>query len=168
MTVTSAHGTADEGVRRVAELLQGERLAMLTTIAPDGTLVSRPMALQEAEFDGDLWFFTERDARKVGHVQANPQVNVTVGSGSSWVSLTGRARVVQDDARKRDLWNAAVSAWFGDEEPESGEVALLRVEADSAEYWDSPGGRVATLVSFVKSKVSGERFEGGDNERVEM
>ncbi|WNB87091.1 nitroreductase/quinone reductase family protein [Cellulomonas sp. ATA003] len=124
--------------RKVAELLEGQRIAMLTTRALDGTLTSRPMALQEVEFDGDLWFFSEADARKLTHVAADPQVNVTVGSGASWVSLTGTARVVRDDAKKRELWNAGVEAWFGDAEPESPGVALLHVEATSAEYWDSP------------------------------
>ncbi|MGY1856027.1 pyridoxamine 5'-phosphate oxidase family protein [Modestobacter sp. SYSU DS0290] len=41
-----------DGTRKVAELLTGQRLGMLTTTAPQGTLTSRPMALQEVEFDG--------------------------------------------------------------------------------------------------------------------
>ena len=72
-----------EDTRKVAELIKDQRLAMLTTRDPFGTLMSRPMALQEVEFDGDLWFFAERGSRKVLHVGASPQVNVTVsGSGS--------------------------------------------------------------------------------------
>ena len=139
---------------------------MLTTTAPDGTLMSRPMGLQEVEFDGDLWFFAERSSRKVAHVTAHPQVNVTVSTGTSWVSLTGRARVVEDDARKRELWNAVVEAWLP-QGPDHPDAVLLRVEAESAEYWDSPG-RLATLISFVKAKATGERYDGGENERVEL
>lgn len=153
---------------KVAELIRGQRIAWLTTTAPDGTLTSRPMGLQQVEFDGDLWFFTERDARKVEHVRHHPQVNVTVGSGSTWVSLTGTAQVVADDAKKQELWNSVVEAWFADADPTSPVVTLLRVEATSAEYWDTPGGNVATLISFVKAKVSGERFEGGENARVDL
>jgi hypothetical protein len=52
MTTTQAH---DEDTRKVAGLIKGNPpKAMLTTTAPDGTLTSRPMALQEVEFDGDL------------------------------------------------------------------------------------------------------------------
>ena len=32
---------------------------MLTTVDADGHLTARPMAQQEVEFDGDLWFFVE-------------------------------------------------------------------------------------------------------------
>lgn len=159
--------TTDDGARTVAELLGAEHTAMLTTTAPDGTLTSRPMGLQQVEPGGDVWFFVQRSSRKVAHVAVHPQVNVTVAGGSSWVSLTGTARVVEDDDRKRELWNAVVEAWFPDG-PDDPDVVLLEVVGDSAEYWDSPGGRVASLVSFVKAKVTGEPYDGGENERVEL
>jgi len=160
--------TADttDPVATVAALLRDHRLGVLTTVAPDGTLIARPMALQEVEFDGDLWFFAERASRKVAHVAAHPQVNVAVGSGATWVSLAGTAEVVDDVEKKRELWSGAVEAWLP-EGPESPQSVLLKVHADSAEYWDAPGGRVATLLSFVKSRVTGERLEG-TNETVEL
>jgi general stress protein 26 len=147
--------TTDE-TRKVAELLKDERIAVLTTTAPDGTLMSRPMSLQEVEFDGDLWFFASRSSRKVAHVTANPQINVATAGSSSWVSLTGHAVVIDDLAKKQQLWNTVVEAWFPDG-PEDPDVVLIRVEAASAEYWDSPGGRLASLVSFAKATVTGAR-----------
>src|SRR3954447_13373448 len=61
-----------EQTQKVAELIKGERFAFLTTTSPDGTLTSRPMTLQEVEFDGDLWFFAERDSNPVRHVMTSP------------------------------------------------------------------------------------------------
>ena len=158
--------TTDDS-RKVAELLQGERFGFLTTITMDGRLTSRPMTLQEVEFDGDLWFFAERDSNPVQHIAASPEVNVGVGSGGSWVSLTGDAVVVDDVAKKRELWNSAVEAWFP-QGPDGDSVVLIKVEAGSAEYWDSPGGRLATAFSFVKAKVTGRRIEGGAPVKVEL
>lgn len=163
--MTTSH--ADE-VRKVAGLLKDEKIAMLTSRAPDGTLTSRPMAMQEVEFDGDLWFLTERSGPLTSHIALDPQVNVAVAGSTSWVSLTGTATLVEDTARKKDLWNAVVDGWF-EQGPESPEIVLLRVDATSAEYWTTgPGGRVATMAQFVKSKVTGERFEGGESATVEM
>ena len=155
-------------VTKVADLIKGAgRVAMLTTRAPDGTFISRPMALQEVEFDGDLWFFAKQDSRKVAHVVADPQVNVGISSADVWVSLTGTAQVVTDGARKRELWNGGIEAWFP-EGPDSADIVLLQVEGDSAEYWDTPGGRVATALSFAKAKVTGKPYSGGENEKVEL
>jgi general stress protein 26 len=158
---------SDDQTRKVAELLKGERFGFLTTTTTDGKLTSRPMTLQEVEFDGDLWFFAERGSHPVQHITAAPRVNVGVGSGGSWVSLSGDAEVVEDAAKKRELWNSAVEAWFP-QGPDDDSVVLIKVHADSAEYWDSPGGRLATAFSFVKAKVTGERIEGGENEKVDL
>jgi general stress protein 26 len=157
----------DDQTRTVAELLKGERFGFLTTITMDGRLTSRPMTLQEVEFDGDLWFFAERESTPVQHITASPEVNVGVGSGGTWVSLTGAAILVEDAAKKRELWNSAVEAWFP-QGPDDESVVLLKVQAESAEYWDSPGGRLATAFSFVKAKVTGERTEAGENEKVDL
>jgi len=156
-----------EDTRKVAELIKGERFAFLTTVTPGGKLTSRPMTLQEVEFDGDLWFFAERDAEWVAHITASPQVNVGVGSGGTWVSLTGRAAVVTDVARKKELWNGGVEAWLP-QGPEDPSVVLVKVDGDSAEYWDTPGGRLATAYSFVKAKATGERIDAGENEKVDL
>jgi general stress protein 26 len=159
--------TQDEGTRKVASLLKGERFAMLTTTDVDGTFFSRPMALQEVEFDGDLWFFTDRDSSVVAQVHHRPAVNVTVSDTSEWVSLNGTAKVVDDVEKKRELWNKVVEAWFPDG-PDADHVVLLKVEAESAEYWDTPGGRVASAISLVKAKATGKPYSGGENEKVEL
>ena len=161
---------SDESTRpatKVAELLKDQRFGMLTTTDSDGTLMSRPMAMQEVEFDGDLWFFAARDSRKITQLSTHSQVNVAVGSSDSWISLTGTGVVVTDVAKKRELWNSVVEAWFPDGPDDDG-VVLLKVTGDSAEYWDSPGGRVASLLSFAKAKVTGEPYDGGENETVRL
>jgi general stress protein 26 len=158
--------TTDD-TQKVAQLLEGERFGFLTTITMDGRLTSRPMTLQEVEFDGDLWFFAERDSNPVKHIAASPEVNLGAGSGGNWVSLSGEAEVVEDVAKKRELWNDAVEAWFP-QGPDDDGVVLIKVHADSAEYWDTPGGRLATAFSFAEAKLTGQRIEGGENEKVDL
>jgi general stress protein 26 len=156
-----------EDTRKVAELVRGQKFGFLTTTTPEGKLTSRPMALQEVEFDGDLWFIAEQSAPWLTHIARSPQVNVGVGSGGTWVSLTGDAVVVEDAAKKRELWNSAVEAWFPDG-PDDDAVILLTVDAESAEYWDTPGGRVATVLSFAKARITGQPYSGGENETVRL
>ena len=151
---------------KVAELIRGINFAMLTTLDADGELISRPMAHQDVEFDGDLWFVSSRDSRKVGHINANPRVGVMLSSSDSWVSVRGRAAVVDDPAKLEEVWSAEMEAWFPGG-PDSA-VTLIKVTAESAEYWDGPGGRISTVLSLVKSKLTGRRYSGGDNETVDL
>ena len=155
------------GVAKVAELAKDIRVGMLTTIDEEGHFVSRPMAQQEVEFDGDLWFFAERDSRKVAHIAAQPLVSVTLTSNDTWISLCGTARVVTDVAKAKELWNPFVEAWLP-QGPEDPSVVLIEFSSDTAEYWDTPGGRVSSVLSFVKAKVTGKPYDGGENETVKM
>lgn len=156
-----------EAVAKVAELAKGIRIAMLTTVDEDGHLVARPMAQQEVEFDGDLWFFADRNSTAVTQLKANPHVGVSLSSSDTWVSICGTAQLVEDSAKLHDLWNSVVEAWMP-QGPDDPSVVLIKVSADGAEYWDTPGGKVASVLSFVKSKVTGQPYDGGENEKVDL
>lgn len=155
-----------EAVAKVRDLLQDARIAMLTTISADGSLVSRPMATQQVQFDGDAWFFTEADSPKVAEIAADPRMNAAYTEGGTYVSLSGTASLVHDVAKKRELWNQFAAAWFQCE-PEDPDVALIRLSADTAEYWDTPG-RASSLIAMVKGKLTGQRPDVGDNEVVDL
>jgi general stress protein 26 len=92
-------------------------------------------------------------------------VNVT--SPDTWISISGTARVVDDSAKAKELWNPLVEAWLP-QGPTDASVVLIQIDGDTAEYWDTPGGRIATAVSFAKPKLTGKRYEGGENERVDL
>ena len=36
---------------------------------------------------------------------------------------------------------------------------LLRVDLTGGEYWDTPGGRVTSLLSLLKTKLTGEPYD---------
>lgn len=146
----------DEEVAKLAKLIADTQVCMFTTSA-DGRLISRPMAVQEVEFDGDLWFFTKRGGRKVEQVGREPRVNVAFSSKSSWISVTGEAEIVRDVGKAKQLWNAGIEAWFPNG-PEDPEIVLLKVHADGAEYWDTPGAGIVSVLSFVKAKVTGKPY----------
>ncbi|MBD5785489.1 pyridoxamine 5'-phosphate oxidase family protein [Cellulosimicrobium terreum] len=157
----------DEQVAKVRELIEDEQIAMLTTVATDGGLVSRPMGVQAVDFDGDLWFFAAGDSHKVAEIAQDSAANAAFSGKSSWVSLSGRATLVHDPDKIRELWNPVADAWFPDG-PDTPDVVLIRLHAESAEYWDSPGGRVATLFRLVTTKIAGKPYEGGENETVRL
>lgn len=158
---------ADNEITKVAELAAGIHIGMMTTVDEDGTLIARPMAQQEVEFDGDLWFFAERNSRKVAHLKRNPHVAVTLSSNSTWLSLDGTGHVIDDAAKAKELWNAGVEAWFP-QGPEHPSIVLIKVEVETAQYWNTPGGVIASVFSFVKSRITGKPYDGGEEGTVRM
>jgi general stress protein 26 len=60
--------TEQDQQQKVDDLIRRTRLAMLTSVDPDGRLVSMPMATQDVEFHGEVWFIAERDSHKVRNI----------------------------------------------------------------------------------------------------
>jgi general stress protein 26 len=154
-------------VGHLVELAKDIHLAMLTTVDRDGHLTARPMAQQQIEADGDLWFFVEKSSPTVVNLAASPQAGVSLSSNDTWISLSGTAEVVDDVARAKELWNPWVEAWLP-QGPEDDSVTLIHFSAESGEYWDTPGGRIASAISFAKAKITGDRYQGGNNETVDL
>jgi general stress protein 26 len=159
----------NENIKKLRELIKDIKFAMLTTVEADGTLRSRPMATQEVEFDGDLWFFTSSGAPKVDEVQQNQNVNVSYAEpkDQKYVSVSGTAQLVRDRQKIEELWNPLYKAWFpkGLDEPD---LALMKVSIDKAEYWDSPSAPLVRLVGFAKAVITGEPIRNlGENEKIE-
>lgn len=161
--------TRTEEIQKVGELIQGIKIAMLTTAGADGALYSRPMMTQDTEFDGTLWFFTGASTPKVGEIQSDAHVNVSYADAdhNRYVSVAGRVNLVRDREKAKEFWNPAYKAWFPDglDDPD---LILLKVDVDSAEYWDSPHGSVVHAIGFAKALVTGQRYEGGENEKISL
>ncbi len=159
-----------ESVEKLREMIKDIRVAMLTTVAPDGTLHSRPMMTQEAEFDGTLWFLTGQDTAKAGEVAEHRSVNVAYANpdDNRYVSLSGLATILRDREKAEELWSVAYRAWFpeGLDDPN---LVLLKVEVEAAEYWDASSGRMLALAGFIRALATDRRFVvGGDHAKVTL
>lgn len=161
----------DQNVAKLASLIKDVRVAMLTTIEPGGQLRSRPMTTQQIKFDGRLWFFTEFDSAKVDEIDREQQVGVSYADPDQqvYVSVSGTARVVRDRAKIEELWSPVYKAFFpkGLDDPN---IALLCVDAEQAEYWDSPSGRLVQLAGFFKAIATGKQYgeEGSDHKKLSL
>jgi general stress protein 26 len=149
--------TQDGDQQRLVELINDIPIAMMTTFGADGPR-SLPMARQEAEPSAELWFITARDSDHVRALQQDARVALTFSARDSWVAVTGRAYVVDDQAKLEELWNTFAEAWLP-EGPEDSNATLIRVDVERGEYWDTPGGKIASLVSFAKTKLTGDTYD---------
>lgn len=156
-----------EEIDKVSKLIESAKIAVVTTVGEEGQLVSRPLAMQQREFDGTLWFFTQDPSPKTEQVAVNDQVNVSLQVNNGWVSIAGTASVSRDRAMIDELWSAGAEAWFenGKEDPT---VALLRVKADSAEYWTVESPKVVSAVKYAKAIITGDTPDVGDNATVQL
>ena len=164
--MTQQHTDQNGAAEKVVEIMRSDRFCMLTSVGDEGRLHAHPMTPQEVTDEGDVWFFIDASSEQATNITAQKRVNLAFSDGSTWLSVAGHGSLQHDRAKIDELWNPMVAAWFPDGR-ESENLALLHVEADSAEYWDTPGGRVASAIAFVKTRVTGGR-PPGESDTVDL
>ncbi len=140
-----------EAIETVRDLIKGIDTAMLTTVTERG-LVSRPMQTQEVEFDGDLWFLTKKDTNKYQELLRNRNVNVAYVD-KSYVSIRGEAELVESPAKIKEFWNIVYEKLL-ETTPDDPNLVLIKVKAESAEYWET--GSKTKMVKQLFSKITGK------------
>jgi general stress protein 26 len=155
-------------LEKVKEMVEDIRIAMMTTVDEGGHLVSRPMAVMQMDADGTLWFFTKKSSPKVNQIEHNEQqVNLSFADvgDASYVSISGIAQELDDQAKIDELWSPMAKPWFpeGKDDPQ---LTLLKVHTDMAEYWDSTSSRMIRLLEMARAAVTGDTYGEGENRKV--
>ena len=166
---------ADDKLHKLYDLIEHIETAMFTTRRTDGRLVSRPMATQKRADGADLWFVTARDSEKLDEIRDDPHVNLAYFSSRSkeWVSISGRARVVDDRKKIKELYGPDWRAWFGDEggakdgTPDDPRMILIGVDIEIALFLELNKPQPVVLFEVVKGMITGKKPNLGETERIE-
>ena len=154
------------------KMIKGIKFAMFTTRHGNGHLHSRPMTTQNKSLDADesLWFFMSKSSDPVADLKKDPVVNLVYADTSedTYVSVSGTAAMIEDQAKKDQLWSKMAEAWFpgGSTDPD---LALVQVQIVHANYWDVKESKVVQLYEMAKAVVTGKPpTELGEHGEVRM
>lgn len=156
--------TDQDKLEKIRGIIEDNETPMVTTVT-NGKAMSRPMKVQEAEYNGTLWFFTTKDTAKYDEIKAESRVNVAFGDGD-YLSISGQGEFVEDPGMKKRLWNKWAGDFF-DIEYDDPNLVLLKVKAQSAEYWEGTG-KIKSIINFVKSLGGDEKAEEEVNSSIEL
>lgn len=142
-------------MEKLGELIEGIEVAMLTTHASDGSMVSRPLQTLQLDHAGELIFFTAADSGKLEEIAADSDVNIAYANPSKqvYVSVRGTASVDRDAGTIENLWSEPQRIFFkqGKDDPN---LRVLRVRVRDASYWESAGSLLARSLDFAKAYFS--------------
>jgi general stress protein 26 len=122
---------------------------MLSTRETAGGVSSRPMSNNgDVEYDGDSWFFSFEQTRKVKAIAEDPEVSLSFSAAPSllgkpgiFVVIEGQASVIKDKAQFAEHWVDDLDRWFTDGIDTPG-LVLIKVHAARIEYWDGEENQV--------------------------
>ena len=153
-------------LEKIHGLLKDFSTVILVTMDGPTCCHARSMAVAQVDENTDLWLFTSGGSGKVHQIEADSRVQVYAQQGyTSCVILVGRATVVEDRSKIREIWKPSFKVWFpeGAEDPN---IVLLHIKGEEAEYWDSSGvNRFRYLIQSIKAIAKGTTPEIKEGEQ---
>jgi general stress protein 26 len=130
---------------------------------------SPPMHAVPDQDQGCLWFITDQRGAKDEEIQAAPEVCLAFADtrSNTYLSMTGRAEMLRDSSKARDLWSAETQAWWP-KGPADPDIRVLRVIPENAEYWDTRGNSIVITLKLAAARLSGNPPDLGENKKVPL
>ncbi len=147
------------------DLIKDTRFCMLSHRHADGSLHAHPLTTQNKALDegASLYFFVSRKSEVGQRLRQDGNVNLSYANpkDDTWVSVTGTAVILEDAAKKKELFDTMDKAWFdGAEDPD---LELVEVRIEEAEYWNIKENKLLQLMKMGKAAMGGSRPQMGEH-----
>lgn len=154
--------TGTAAIEKLKALAEDARTCMFTTFTSGKPLPSRPMALQEVDAQGSLWFMSAASSDKNKELAADPSIQLFFGnnSASEYLSIYGTATISQDRAKIKELWNPFIKVWF-QEGPDDPDLTLIEVKPEACNYWDTKHNKMVAWAKMAASMIIGKTMDDG-------
>ena len=151
-----------ESIEKIVELVNKIHVCMFCTKLQQAPFSSRPMGTMEADKDGNLWFFSNKDSDKNHEVEQNPQVQLLYSdpSNAEFICIFGNAEVLVDKEKAKELWKPLAKVWFQDG-PEDANLGIIKVTPTEGHYWDTKHGRMVAFAHMLVGVVTGQTMDDG-------
>ena len=139
-------------LKQLSEKMRKIDFCMLSTREGGGGVTTRPMSNNgDVEYDGDSWFFSFEDTRKVAAIDRDPAITLSLSAPPSllgkpgiFVVINGLASIIKDKAIFEEHWVEDLERWFENGVDTPG-LVLINVHASRIEYWDGEENEVITV-----------------------
>ena len=147
------------------DLIKDTRFCMLAHRHADGSLHSHPLTMQNKALDegASVYFFVSARTEVGQRLRADGNVNLAFANvkDDTWVSISGRASVLDDAQKKKDLFGTIDKAWF--DGPDDPNLELVEVKIVDAEYWNIKENKLLQLLKMGTAAATGKRPNMGEH-----
>ena len=146
--------TASDAVEKIREIAKDANICMFVTKLTKLPLTGRPMATQEVDEEGNIWFMSDRNSNKDYEIKKDNRVQLFYSNTSNYeyLSVYGNAQLVNDKNKIEELWTPMAKTWFkeGKDDPD---IELIRVTPQDVYYWDTKNNKMVSLIKFAMGAV---------------
>lgn len=150
-----------EALEKLRELVdQAETCFFCTAITAGQPISTRPMAVQQVDDHGALWFLSASDSHQNRELASDPGVQLLFQGSrhSDYLSVYGRGEISRDRAKIKELWKPILKTWFteGEDDPR---ITVIKVVPTSSYYWDTKHNKMIVLAKMVAGAITGKTLD---------
>lgn len=140
-----------------------------TAVTVSGSCGTRPMSVQRADDDGNLWFLSANDSHKDQEIEVNPNVTLYFqGSAhSDFLVIKGIATASRNESKIRELWQPIFKTWFteGENDPR---ISVIKVRPTEGYYWDTKHGFAVAGIKMIVGTLTGKTLDDSIEGKVKI
>lgn len=160
----------NEGIEKIKTIAEKAQICLFCTKIETGQPFStRPMSAQKVDDIGNIWFLSDKDSSKNMEIKDDDHVQLLFSgsSHSDFLSVYGKATILYDRQKIKELYEPIVKAWFqeGKDDPN---ISVIKVEPIEGYYWDTKHGKLVSLAKIVVSMVSGKTMDDGIEGEIKL
>ncbi len=151
-----------EAISKVKELIKHNATCIFATSLEKLPITARPMAVQEVDDEGNIWFMSSKDSNKNVEINNNSKVQLFFSNTSDYefLSVYGNAVIMYDKAKIEELWTPIAKAWF-EEGKDDPKVSVIKVEPEEGYYWDTKSGKMVSMIKMLAGMITGNAPDDG-------
>lgn len=149
-----ANLTANDAVKKIREIAKDANICMFVTKLTKLPLAGRPMATQEVDDEGNIWFMSDKNSNKDQEIKKDSRVQLFYSHTGNYeyLSIFGTAELINDKKKIAELWTPMAKTWFteGKDDPA---IELIKVTPVDAYYWDTKNNKMVSLIKFAMGSM---------------
>ena len=150
----------NEAIEKIKDLTEKAGICFFTTkVGHDAHSI--PMALQEVDEHGTLWFISAIDSTHNQNISEDSTVQLHFQNDSSYeyVFIKGNAKISQDRALIDKYYSSFADAWF--EGKDDSRVTVIGVSPEDGYYYETKDNKIFAMAKMVFAAVTGSKNEDG-------
>jgi general stress protein 26 len=110
---------ADKLLQIARGIVDNVAMPLAITVGPEGEANARVVQTSKLSDDWSVRFMTDRRSRKAQETEQTGRMTLAYqcAAGNSYLTLVGRARIVDDVEVKKAVWNPASYKWHPGDRP---------------------------------------------------
>lgn len=151
---------SQEAIDKIRELVEEIDVCMFCTYE-HGKLISRPMAAQQVDDEGNIWFLSDKNSEKNRALLLDDKVELLYAKGNSkFISIHGTGSIIFDKKKIEELWTPIAKIWFkeGVDDPN---VSAIKVAFTDGYYWDTKHGKMVEMAIMAAALLTGKTMDDG-------